>query len=107
MLNDSLIHDAHARDKAEREHTVKGAVLDPLSWGKGVPCSVVYSLTTHSYGSGSPERLSIVLSTTTDIAMVTEALKPWEILVLVTSSTTIDLRQCPFLQTLLQSYKIT
>ena len=45
LLNDSLIHGAHARDKAEREYTMKGAVLDPLSWGKGVQCSVVYSLT--------------------------------------------------------------
>lgn len=45
LLNNSLIHDVHACDKAEREYTTKGAVLDALSWGKGVQCRVIYSLT--------------------------------------------------------------
>lgn len=61
--------------------------------------------TTHGSGRGSPERLSTVLCTRTAIAMVTEALKPCEIL--VTLSTTIGPRQHSFLQTLLQSYTIT
>lgn len=45
LLNASLLHDARACDNAEREHTTKGAALDPLRWGKGVPRRVVYSLT--------------------------------------------------------------
>lgn len=41
LLNDSLNHDAYACHKAEGEYAMKGAVLDALSWGKGVRCSVV------------------------------------------------------------------
>lgn len=45
LLNVSLLCEAQACDNAEREHTMKGAGLDPLRWGKGVRHRVVYSLT--------------------------------------------------------------
>lgn len=76
--------------------------------GKGSPMqSNLLTNWTHSYGCDSPERLSIALSTMTDIiAMVTEALKPWEILVLVTLSATIGLRQCPFYRCFCKATKL-